>query len=61
MFTDLLERLINTNDKYLEEGNTWGDRIWGTVDGVGANLLGQILMEIREEFKNKVKEDELEK
>lgn len=49
---DLKEKLINTRDAYLEEGNTWGDRIWGTVDGRGANLLGQILMTLREELKS---------
>lgn len=55
---DLLEKLVNTGDEYLEEGNTWGDRIWGTVDGVGANLLGQILMEAREELKDKTEDKE---
>lgn len=49
---DLKEKLINTGDAYLEEGNTWGDRIWGAVDGRGANLLGQILMALREELKS---------
>lgn len=44
--------LINTADAYLEEGNTWGDRIWGTVDGQGQNLLGNILMKIRDELKS---------
>lgn len=43
--------LLNTGDTYLEEGNTWGDKIWGTVNGQGRNLLGQILMEVREEIK----------
>ena len=40
---DLAQRLIDTGDEYREEGNTWGDRVWGTVNGQGANLLGQIL------------------
>lgn len=44
---ELRDKLLNTGDAYLEEGNTWGDRIWGTVDGQGANQLGQILMERR--------------
>ena len=39
-----------TNDAYLEEGNTWGDKIWGTVNGQGANNLGKILMQIRDEL-----------
>lgn len=51
---ELKEKLLSTENIYLEEGNTWGDRIWGTVNGKGANLLGQILMETREEFKNQI-------
>ena len=47
---DLKEQLLATGNAYLEEGNTWGDRIWGTVDGKGANLLGQILMTLREQW-----------
>ena len=45
---DLANKLLDTKDAYLEEGNTWGDRIWGTVDGKGANNLGIILMSERE-------------
>ncbi len=44
---DLAEKLVQTGDALLEEGNTWGDRIWGTVNGVGQNLLGNILMDTR--------------
>lgn len=47
---DLREQLLATGDAYLEEGNTWGDKTWGTVNGKGANLLGQILMNVREEL-----------
>lgn len=50
---DLKEKLLSTGDAYLEEGNTWGDRIWGTVDGQGANHLGRILMEVREYLREK--------
>lgn len=50
---DLRELLIATGDEYLEEGNTWGDKTWGTVNGQGQNLLGQILMEIREKCKER--------
>lgn len=46
---ELRQLLLATGSEYLEEGNTWGDRTWGTVNGSGANLLGQILMEVREE------------
>lgn len=47
---NLAERLIATGDAHLEEGNNWGDRIWGTVNGVGENHLGKILMRIRAEL-----------
>ena len=47
---ELGEKLIATGDAYLEEGNDWEDRVWGTVDGKGANLLGNILMEVREKL-----------
>ena len=45
---ELAEKLLQTDTAYLEEGNTWGDRVWGTVDGQGANNLGRILMQVRE-------------
>ena len=47
----LTKKLLDTGDVYLEEGNNWGDRIWGTVNGVGRNELGKILMEVRKELK----------
>ena len=34
----------------LEEGNTWADRVWGKVNGIGENRLGLILMQIRNEY-----------
>lgn len=43
----LAEMLLATKDAYLEEGNNWGDRVWGTVNGEGANNLGLILMNTR--------------
>lgn len=49
---DLKQKLLATGDTLLEEGNTWGDRIWGTVNGKGQNCLGKILMEIRDEIRN---------
>lgn len=50
MNSDLAEKLLDTGDEYLEEGNTWGDRIWGTVNGKGENKLGKILMRVRDEL-----------
>lgn len=50
----LAEKLLATGDACLEEGNDWGDRIWGTVNGQGANCLGRILMNTRENLQQKV-------
>lgn len=46
----LAEKLLETGDAQLEEGNTWGDVFWGTVDGEGENNLGKILMEVRQKL-----------
>lgn len=43
-------KLICTGNDYLEEANTWGDTYWGTCCGEGDNVLGKILMEVREEL-----------
>ncbi len=48
--TELAVRLKNTGDTELIEGNHWGDRIWGQVNGEGENWLGCILMGIRDEL-----------
>lgn len=45
---NLAERLLLTGDKYLVEGNTWNDTLWGVCEGRGRNLLGLMLMEIRQ-------------
>jgi ribA/ribD-fused uncharacterized protein len=55
---DLVDKLLATGDAHLEEGNTWGDRIWGTVNDSGANRLGIILMQIRAEIKESRATDE---
>lgn len=44
---ELAEKLIETRDARLEEGNTWGDTFWGVCNGAGENRLGEILMEVR--------------
>lgn len=46
------QKLTNTGDAMLIEGNWWGDRYWGVCKGVGANHLGKILMNVRERLKN---------
>lgn len=44
---DLAKKLVETGDRELVEGNTWGDVYWGVCRGVGENNLGKILMNIR--------------
>ncbi len=46
------ELLLSTGERELIEGNTWGDKFWGKVAGVGSNFLGRILMQIRYELRN---------
>lgn len=50
----LKERLLSTNNLHIEEGNTHGDKIWGTVNGEGQNLLGICLMGVREYIREKI-------
>lgn len=46
----LSQKLIDTGNKELIEGNTWGDTIWGQCNGIGENHLGKILMRVRAEL-----------
>ncbi len=52
--TDLGRRLRETAPSYLIEGNTWHDNFWGNCTChrcsgmVGTNMLGRLLMEIRD-------------
>lgn len=51
---DLAQKLLNTGNEILVEGNTWGDKEWG-VDydtRYGKNILGQLLMLIRAMLRN---------
>ena len=45
---DLAERLLETGDAELIEGNTWNDTFWGVSGGRGKNHLGKALMQVRE-------------
>ena len=45
---DLMALLINTKGLKLEERNDWNDTFWGTYLGEGQNMLGKLLMEIRD-------------
>lgn len=48
---ELHDLLLGTDDAQLVEGNWWGDRYWGVVDGMGSNHLGRLLMQVREELR----------
>lgn len=50
---DLAAKLLASGDAVLEEGNTWGDRVWGIYEGQGENRLGLILMKVRSELRAK--------
>jgi predicted NAD-dependent protein-ADP-ribosyltransferase YbiA (DUF1768 family) len=52
---ELAAELLETGEALLIEGNTWHDQIWGDCRcgrpecaEPGLNLLGQILMSVRE-------------
>lgn len=49
---ELRKKLIDTGDAILIEGNNHRDKFWGMYKGEGENMLGIILMKLREEFKN---------
>lgn len=58
---DLRELLLATGDARLVEKaavDNAVNRLWGEVDGVGSNMLGVLLMEIREELRQDNELDE---
>jgi len=53
---DLRELLLSTGDARLVEGATVDNkvnRLWGEVNGVGRNMLGVLLMELRDALRAK--------
>ena len=44
----LLSMLKEVKGEIVED-NTWGDTFWGRYNGRGQNMLGKLLMEIRDE------------
>lgn len=46
---DLRSRLLATSG-VIEEGNWWNDTYWGICRGRGQNILGKLLMAIRDEL-----------
>ncbi len=53
-FYPLKQWLLNTGDAILIESNWWHDTFWGVDSKTcqGANVLGILLMLVREELKN---------
>lgn len=47
---ELRDKLLDTGDQEIIEGNTWGDTYWGVCNGQGQNWLGKLLMEVRSEL-----------
>lgn len=43
----LYSKLMHTTEDIVEE-NTWNDTFWGVCNGKGKNMLGKLLMEIRD-------------
>lgn len=44
--------LLSTDGHELVEGNWWNDRFWGQCPvGTGENILGKLLMEVREDLR----------
>ena len=50
---DLAQKLIETGDAQLIEGNSWNDTFWGISNNRGQNHLGKLLMDTREKLKVK--------
>lgn len=61
---DLNELLLSTGDARLVESATVDNavnRLWGEVNGVGKNMLGKLLMEVREELRTQQAETQKKK
>jgi len=50
-YTNLKRSLLATGNEELIEGNAWGDTYWGVCNGAGQNMLGKLLMSVREELR----------
>jgi len=55
---ELKQKLIDTGDDHLVEGNTWHDNHFGVCvciacGSVGKNVLGKALMRVRDEINSK--------
>jgi len=48
---ELKSKLLDTGDLWIIEGNNWNDTFWGYCNGDGRNVLGVILMNVRDELR----------
>ncbi len=50
---ELQQKLLDTGNQEIQEGNSWDDTFWGInlETGKGENRLGKIIMKIRDEIK----------
>jgi ribA/ribD-fused uncharacterized protein len=46
----LADKLVATGNQELIEGNHWHDTFWGVCNGIGENMLGKLLMDLRDEI-----------
>lgn len=49
---ELRQALKDTGNIYIQEDNTWGDTFWGVCNGEGYNMLGKMIMEIRQNIQD---------
>jgi hypothetical protein len=47
----LRRELLATGDAILVEGNSWNDTFWGVCNGEGINMLGELLMKLRTQYR----------
>jgi len=48
----LRQALKDTGNIWIQEDNDWGDTFWGVCNGVGENMLGKMIMEIRQNIQD---------
>lgn len=53
----LRQKLLNTEDCLIVEGNWWHDYFWGMCNGKGKNVLGQLIMQVRQEISSDGREE----
>lgn len=51
LIPELRSNLLATGVCQIVEGNHWGDTFWGVCKGAGDNMLGKILMRIRDDLR----------